>query len=358
MINNLRVNGIKELMKEADLDYFIISNPYSIDYCIDYINFPHERMYALVIGKNNDHCLFMNTLFHLDTELGLPIKWYSDTDDSIKILAEHLDNPKRIGIDKNWEARFLLSLQKFYPKAKYINASPCVDLNRMVKDKKEQELMRESSLINDQAMAKAIDLCRQGLSEIEVSNALKKYYVELGCSKESFEPIIAYGKNAADPHHMPDDTLPQVGDAIIIDIGGLYKGYCSDMTRTVFYREVSDHSRNVYETVRHANLAAEKYVKPGSILKDIDFTARDLIAQNGFGDYFTHRLGHFIGKEVHEYGDVSSKFSMAVEPGMCFSIEPGIYLPNDLGVRIEDLVLVTEDGVEVLNKFTKDLMVI
>lgn len=357
-MNGLRINNIRELMKEADLDYFVITDPISIEYCLEYTNHPGERLYAFVVGKNNDDYLVMNKLFYLDKELALKIVWYSDTDDGIKVLAANMQDPKRIGIDKNWEAKFLLGLQHCYPKAKYINASPCVDLNRMIKDAKEIKIMKKSSEINDIAVDKAIDLCRKGLSEKEVSSQLKQIYVDLGCSKESFEPIIAYGKNGANPHHLCDDTVPQSGDSIIIDIGGLYEGYCSDMTRTVFFREVSDEARNVYEIVKRANLAAEKIIKPGVKLCDIDAAARNLITEAGYGEYFTHRLGHFIGRDVHEYGDVSSNYDIPVEAGMIFSIEPGIYLPDNFGVRIEDLVLVTADGCEVLNSYTKDLMII
>ena len=128
--------------------------------------------------------------------------------------------------------------------------------------------------------------------------------------------------------------------------------------RTVFYKEVSDEQRKVYNLVRQANEAAEAIIKPGVRLCDIDKVARDIITEAGYGKNFNHRLGHFIGRDVHEYGDVSAVFDMPVEAGMIFSIEPGIYIQGDFGVRIEDLVLVTEDGCEVLNSYSKDLLII
>ncbi|MFQ7842343.1 MAG: M24 family metallopeptidase, partial [Thomasclavelia spiroformis] len=135
-------------------------------------------------------------------------------------------------------------------------------------------------------------------------------------------------------------------------------GYCSDMTRTVFYKEVSQEAKEVYELVKAANEAAEAIIKPGVKLCDIDKTARDLITKAGYGKEFNHRLGHFIGKDVHEYGDVSVNFDLEVQEGMIFSIEPGVYLAGKFGVRVEDLVLVTKDGCKVLNSYTKDLIVI
>jgi len=130
------------------------------------------------------------------------------------------------------------------------------------------------------------------------------------------------------------------------------------MTRTVFYKEVSDAHKEVYNLVREANLTAIEKVKPGARFCDIDKAARDVIEKAGYGKYFTHRTGHSIGIEVHDFGDVSSVNTEEVAPGMIFSIEPGIYLSGDIGVRIEDLVLVTETGVEVLNQFTKDLIIV
>ena len=148
------------------------------------------------------------------------------------------------------------------------------------------------------------------------------------------------------------------GDCVLFDVGCVKDGYCSDMTRTFYYKSVSNHCREVYETTRAANEAAVALIRPGVRLCDIDKAARDLITEKGYGPAFNHRLGHFIGLTDHEYGDVSSAFDWEVEPGMIFSIEPGIYLVGDTGVRVEDLVMVTEDGVELLNHYSHDLDII
>ena len=145
---------------------------------------------------------------------------------------------------------------------------------------------------------------------------------------------------------------------VLLDVGGIYDGYCSDMTRTFFTAEPTEEERKVYELVRAANEAAEAIIKPGVRLCDIDAAARNVIAAAGYGEQFTHRLGHFIGLEDHEFGDVSSNFDRPVEEGMCFSIEPGVYLEGKFGVRIEDLVIVTKDGCEVLNHYPKQLKVL
>ena len=169
---------------------------------------------------------------------------------------------------------------------------------------------------------------------------------------------MAFGANAADPHHAPDDTVVEPGDCVLFDVGCIKDGYCSDMTRTFYYKEASEQHKLVYHTVRQANEAAIAKIKPGIPLCELDKTARDLITEAGYGPYFTHRLGHFIGLGEHEFGDVSSVNTDKAVPGMIFSIEPGIYLTGDTGVRVEDLVLVTETGCEVLNAAPKDLRVV
>ena len=163
---------------------------------------------------------------------------------------------------------------------------------------------------------------------------------------------------ASEPHHEPGNATLKEGDSVILDIFAPVNHYWCDMTRTVFYKTVSPEQKKVYEIVKAANLAGINAVKPGVPLKDIDYAARKVIEDAGYGQYFTHRLGHGIGLDVHEPPDCSAASDAIAEPGMCFSIEPGIYLPGKWGVRIEDLVVVTEDGIEVLNSFTKDLQII
>ena len=174
----------------------------------------------------------------------------------------------------------------------------------------------------------------------------------------SFPPLVGFGSNAALGHYEPGTAVLKPGDCILIDIGCVKDGYCSDMTRTFFWKDVTPEHRKVYETVRKANETAESIIRPGKRFCDLDNTARQIITDAGWGPFFTHRLGHSIGLEDHEFGDVSSTNTAVLEPGMTFSIEPGIYLEGDLGVRIEDLALVTENGAEVLNHFSKELQVL
>ena len=213
--------------------------------------------------------------------------------------------------------------------------------------------MRAASRINDQVMEEVAGFFHEGVTEREAARFIESRYTALGCSSPSFPTIVSFGAHGADPHHEPDDTPLAPGDSIVIDMGCRKDRYCSDMTRTFFWQEASEEARAVHDLVREANERAEALVRPGVPLCELDKAARDHIAAAGYGEYFTHRLGHFIGQRDHEQGDVSSANTALAEPGMIFSIEPGVYLPGKFGVRVEDLVLVTEDGCEILNHVDK-----
>ena len=207
-------------------------------------------------------------------------------------------------------------------------------------------------------MADAIKLVHEGVTEREIADQMLGLYRKHGCEGFSFSPIASFGANAGDPHHEPDDTVLKRGDVVLFDIGGRRCNYCSDMTRTFFWGEPDEETARIYDIVRRANEAAEALIAPGVRMCDLDRAARDVIEDAGYGKYFTHRLGHSIGLQDHEPGDVSSVHEAPVEVGMCFSIEPGIYLPGEFGVRIEDLVIVTEDGCEDITGSPKNLIIV
>ena len=353
-----RLEKVKKQMAEYGYETLIISDPVSIYYITGLLVHPGERMLALLMEKDRT-MLFINKLFPVKAAEGLELVWYSDSEDPAAILASHIRDRENsvIGIDKTWPARFLLRLQELMPNAVYKNGSMAVDGVRMMKDAAECDKMREASRLNDEALQILEKRITEGKSETAMISELQDIYRGLGTGF-SFDPIICYGASCADPHHECNDTTVKPGDSVIMDIGCTYEKYCSDMTRTVFYKSVSEEGRRVYELVLKANLNAIAAVKPGARFCDIDNAARSVIEEAGYGPYFTHRTGHSIGLEVHDYGDVSSVNQDVLKPGMIFSVEPGIYLEGNLGVRIEDLVLVTEDGCEVLNKVSKELRII
>ena len=233
-----------------------------------------------------------------------------------------------------------------------------IDDLRNIKDDEEAACIRKACDIACDALAETVPYIKDGVTELEVANELEYRMKKNGASSTSFDTIVASGVRGALPHGLASEKIIRGGEFVTIDFGCVYNGYCSDMTRTFYFKEVSEHCKEIYHIVRRANEAAEALIRPGVRLCDIDAAARDLITKEGYGPQFNHRLGHFIGLKEHEYGDVSSGFDWPVQPGMIFSIEPGIYLTGDTGVRIEDLVLVTEDGVKILNRYPHELEII
>ena len=351
-MNEARANRILAALKEQGVDQMLITDPMSICYLTGISMAPIERFYALLLKADGHHYYFLNHLFNVPGDVGVEKVWYSDTDPVPEIVAARLDKNAVLGVDKDLKARFLLPLMEMKAAAGFVNGSLAVDITRGVKDTEEQKKMRISSAINDKAMAKFKGLIHEGVSEKEVADQMLQIYLDLGADGYSFEPLVAFGANAADPHHSPDDTVVKPGDCVLFDVGCIKDGYCSDMTRTFYFKTVSDAHREVYETTKASNETAISKIRPGVPLYQLDAAAK------GWGPNFNHRLGHFIGLSEHEFGDVSSANTWEAKPGMIFSIEPGIYLTGDTGVRVEDLVLVTEDGVEVLNHYPKELQII
>lgn len=354
-MNEQRLQQVRSNLRLMDLDQMVIVDPVSIAYLTGYKNDPMERFQALYVAADNEPTIFVNKLFPDPSDYVDSIITLDDTDDPIDALAQLCIHDAPLGIDRGLEARWLLPLMDAQAASAYRLASSAVDDARAHKDPTEQQAMAEASAINDQGMAWLESQIREGVTERQIAEGLEAEYRRLGAWGNSFAPIVSFGANAADPHHEPDDTKLTRGQCVLFDVGSAANDYCADMTRTFFFGEPSEEFERVHATVVAANRAAEAMVAPGVTFAQIDAAARQVIEDAGYGPYFTHRLGHSIGLEVHEPGDVSSAHNDPVEPGMCFSIEPGIYLPGRFGVRIEDLVIVTQDGCQVLNHYPKDL---
>ena len=354
-----RVKKVLSKMVEKNIPQIIVTSPESIFYLTGKMIRPGERLIALYLNSEGNHKLIVNKLFPIHENLGVDIVWYDDIENPIDKLSNIIKKGEVLGVDKNWPAQFLMDLMDRNIVKAFVNSSPILDTLRMIKDEEEIQIMKESSKINDEVMLKLWNNLKPGYSEKYYSNLLSEIYEECGASGFSFSPIIATSPNGADPHHGTGKDKIKLGDSVVLDIGGKYKNYCSDMTRTVFIgKEPSKEHADIYNIVKNANEKAISIIKEGVRFSDIDKAARDLITEAGYGEYFTHRTGHSIGIEVHDFGNVSSVNDDEVKAGMIFSVEPGIYLKDNIGVRIEDLVLVTKDGCEVLNSVTKEIVVL
>ena len=354
-----RVTKILSQMEESKIPQLIITSAESIFYLTGKMIHSGERLVALYLDVNGNHKFLVNKLFPINEDLGVEIVWYDDIENPIDRLEKIVKQGEVLGVDKDLPSHFLIDLMGRNVIKAFVNSSPIIDRLRMIKDEEEIKIMKEASKINDAVMLKLWSNLKEGYSEKYYANLLSEIYGEEGASGFSFSPIIATSPNGADPHHGTGKDKIKVGDSVVLDIGGRYKNYCSDMTRTVFIgKEPSKEHAHVYNIVKSANEKAISIIKEGVKFSDIDKAARNLITEAGYGEYFTHRTGHSIGIEVHDFGNVSSVNDEEVKAGMIFSVEPGIYLKDNIGVRIEDLVLVTKDGCEVLNTVTKEITVL
>ncbi len=227
---------------------------------------------------------------------------------------------------------------------------------RRVKTEEEAARIREAEAIGDRAFTKLVPKLRTGMTEKQVAAWIEFFMKEEGAEGFSFDTIAASGIHSAMPHAVPTDKKLAEGDFLTMDFGCLYRGYCSDMTRTVVMGHASDRQREVYDIVLQAQQAALSGIRPGMTGKEIDALARNVIREAGYGDHFGHSLGHSVGLEIHERPVFSQKEETVIRPGMVITVEPGIYIEGFGGVRIEDVVVITEDGCENLTHSPKELI--
>jgi Xaa-Pro aminopeptidase len=280
-----------------------------------------------------------------------------DGQDPYAIAAGLIEPSGRYAIsDSSW-ALHLLGLQRTLPRTSYVSLTDGLPMLRGVKDAAELERLAGAGAAADAAYEQIVGVRFAGRRETEVAADLAGLLRAHGHSQVDFT-IVGSGPNGADPHHEADERVIADGDTVVLDFGGLRDGYGSDTTRTVSVGEPSDEVREVHAVVARAQQAAFEAVRPGVECQAIDRVARRVITEAGFGEYFIHRVGHGIGVTTHEPPYLVEGETRRLVPGMCFSIEPGIYLPGRFGVRIEDIVTVTEDGGRRLNNTGRDLRVV
>ncbi len=353
---NSRIEKVFQMMQSESIDAHIVSASDAIFYLTGQDIHPGERLLALVLIPNQVPKLFIPAMFQLGA-LPLDVVYYQDHEKPLEQLVDAIkqSNANCVGVDKEWPARFLLQAMTLWPGAKWINGSAVVDKPRVSKDTEELALMAEASRINDKVMGEVFKRLSQGeITETGLAEFIQGRFLANGASGNSFETIVCFGKGSSEPHHGCE-AIPLTEGPIIVDMGCVYKGYCSDMTRSFYKGEPTPEYIEAYEAVLAANMAAIAAVKPGVPLSEVDAAARNLLESRGYGALFCHRTGHGIGISVHEYPDVSSVSEAICQVGMVFSVEPGVYLSGNYGIRIEDLVVVTEDGCLNLNSFTKTL---
>ena len=259
---------------------------------------------------------------------------------------------RRIGYEPTMSHARFLRLQKAHRRAKFVDVDAMAKELRSVKVAWEVEKLRAAERLNSEIWADAQKAFKPGMTELEMARVIRHMMVERG-EGEAFDTIVCVGANAAECHHVPDGTVWNGRDPVLVDMGVKLDGYCSDMTRNIVPARPSALYRKIYDLVLKANMAAISAAKPGLTCGRLDRVARKVIADAGFGKCFGHSLGHGVGLEIHEAPSARKGDKTVLKPGMLVTIEPGVYLEGNLGVRIEDLVLITEDGCEVLSPSPK-----
>lgn len=327
-----------------------------------------ERPVVMLISADRDPVLILPELELPKVELfSYKVQAFSygenpsDWDDVFRKATQSLGlDGKRIGVEPR-QMRLLefRHVKAGAPEADYPDASTVLTALRLKKDKAEVDAMRKAVKIAQDALKATIPLIKIGMAEREVASELVMQLLRHGSEPElPFAPIVSSGPNSANPHASPSERKLQAGDLLVVDWGAAYDGYISDLTRTFAVGKVDEEYRTIHQIVQDANAAGRAAGKPGVPCANVDKAARDVIEAAGYGKYFTHRTGHGIGMEAHEDPYMRGDNMQLLEPGMAFTVEPGIYLTNRNGVRIEDNVVITETGADVLSDMPREIQVV
>jgi len=360
-----RLGRCQKLMSEKGIDIVFLAPGPNMYYISGFREEPSERLLALIIPQSGDPEFIVPELY---LEQVRSFSWveslvsWKDGEDQVALLSNTMRRiDKRqatIAVDTRMWSRFLVMLLAASPNARYEDAGSVMYELRIRKSGQEIELMDKAAEIADAAFTKIIEECRAGMTEHEVAAKIIYELRRLGADGVAFEPVVGSGPNSALPHYRSGDRKLQRGDFVVLDYGCLYRGYNSDITRTIVIGTCDAEGEKVYSVVRSAQEEAYLRTLTGVEAQNVDKVARDVIENAGYGRFFIHRTGHGIGLEIHEEPYIVAGNSLKLAEGMTFSIEPGIYLPGQYGVRIEDIVVMETEKARRLNKCSRDLRIL
>jgi len=357
-----RLARAAEVVGEEGFAAAVVGPSPDLVYLTGYDALGFERFTALVVRPGSDPVMFVPNL-EVPLARGCPVgeaievRGWADVEDPYAAAAEMLPGDGRIAVGDRMWASHLLGLQWQRPRTGFLPASTVLWRLRAVKDEEELAALARAGRAADETFRRLCEMRFEGRREDEVAGDVRALLVETGHDRADFW-IVGSGPNGASPHHDPGGRTIRARDAVVLDFGGEIGGYYSDTTRTVVVGEPPEGFEEIYDAVKRAQEAGVDAVRPGVAAQQVDRAARSVIEEAGFGERFVHRTGHGIGLEVHEPPYLVEGNGSALEPGMTFSVEPGIYLEGRFGARIEDIVAVTADGVDRLNRSTRDLQVV
>jgi Xaa-Pro aminopeptidase len=363
-VEHARLVSVRQALREQGVGALLVGPSADLRYLVGYHALPLERLTMLVVPAEGEPLLVVPELEApraIDSGASdiVPLAPWSETDDPIALVAGHLAacgvGRERLAVqDRLWSA-FTLGLQAAMPGSSWVAGSEVMRRLRMVKSPDEVQALREVGAAIDAVHAQVPGLLRAGRTEAEVGRDIAELI--LVDHDEINFIIVASGPNGASPHHETGARVLAPGDAVVVDIGGTRSGYCSDMTRDYVIGTLPYGYEALHGVLEEAQEAAVNAVRPGVTAASIDAAARDVITDAGYGERFVHRTGHGIGIEEHEEPYIVAGNQELLSPGMAFSVEPGIYVPDRYGARIEDIVVVTDEGVEQLNLRPREVVV-
>ncbi|MFV0556636.1 MAG: M24 family metallopeptidase [Lactovum sp.] len=361
---NEKIKKIMKVLSDEKVDMTFITNPTSLNYLTSVEIEPHERIAGLMIFPDQEPIFFTPALEVevAKSTVNFEVFGYVDAENPWKKIADKL---KSFSIKKIAVEYSDLTLQKMEGlksafSVDFFDITPTISRMRLIKSTDEIEKMSLSAEYADKCFQIAFKYLSENPQTTETNLiAMIEYEMKkMGISQMSFDTLVLSGARAANPHGMPENIQIEKDKLLLFDLGVMKNGYASDATRTISFGKAPSFDQEIYHIVFEAHMAAMDFIKPGVSTFEVDKIARDIITKAGYGDYFTHRLGHGIGMDVHEFPSIGGSDDIIIEKGMCFSNEPGIYIPDKVGVRIEDCIYVTDTGCEALTKTSKELLFI
>jgi Xaa-Pro aminopeptidase len=351
-------------MHETGIDYLFVSVGSDMFYLTGYSKKPSERLSLFVLPKDGEPSM-VTAKFEAarlaNIDQFYTVRTWDDAEDPMTILRTLVNPDKKatIGIDDQIWGIFVLRMQSTLPEARFVSAGPVLSQLRIIKDSHEISRLREMGRKMDKVYEKVVKLHFTRSTELDLAEQIQEIVKDQGLKPE-YHAGVASGPNGASPHHSTSDRVMEKSDGVWMELGcgGHVDGYWADKTRSVQVAPSTDTFRKTYEIVREAQQSAFEAIRPGVTCESIDAVGRRIITEAGYGEYFSHRLGHGLGLDIHEPPYIVQGNTMRLQEGMVFSDEPGIYLPGEFGIRIEDIVAVTKDGAERFYDSTHELIVV
>jgi len=357
-----KINSLKLRMKDNNVDLVVLGPGTHMNWLLGFNPYPDERPCMLLVGKEKEAFL-MPSVNAEDARkrTDIAINSWNDENGPDQALKEALlyigeSSAKHIAIDEAMRSHFALIVIEALPNPSYEFTTSTIGALRMRKDQTEFINLKENALIDDRAMQAGFAAIKEGVTELEIGEAINKHFISEGAKPQFC--IVGSGPNGAFPHHHTGDRKVKYGDAVLIDIGGRKGTFPSDMTRMSVLGEPPEGYLEIHAIVERAVQAAMAAAKPGAMAKDVDAAARGVITEAGYGEFFVHRTGHGLGIDIHEPPYITATSEVILDEGMVFSIEPGIYLQGRFGVRLEEIVILRADGPEILSELTRELNII